>query len=579
LEIKMAQGSKPGEGGHLPGEKVNEVIADTRKTTPGVSLISPPPHHDIYSIEDLAQLIHDLKCSNTEADVHVKLVSEAGVGIIAAGVSKAKADAVLISGQSGGTGASPKTSIKSAGLPWELGVAETNQVLLANDLRSRIKVRVDGGMKTGRDVAVAALLGAEEYGFGTAALICVGCIMLRKCHCNTCSVGVATQDPDLREEFPGKPEHVVNYMNFIAQELREIMAELGYRTVDEMVGDVDALKQKDVDHPKAENVDLSELLQLPDSDDDKTKTQEQNHPIDDKLDRDLIEEAEPAIENGEEVEIQTPVENRNRTVGTMLSSEVAREYGEEGLPDDTIEIEMEGSAGQSFGAFLSPGITLDLTGAANDYLGKGMAGGKIIVSTPDEAPFEPDENILIGNVALYGATAGEAYFNGVAGERFAVRNSGVKTVVEGVGDHGCEYMTGGVAVVLGETGKNFAAGMSGGEAYVLDETGDFEEKVNKGMVTVEEFDEEREHRLVKRMIENHHRYTGSEKAREVLDNWDEYVDKFVKIMPDAYARVVEEHLEEGEDIRISPPPKPDETETTAADGGADGTDDTQVGGD
>ncbi|XGI84687.1 glutamate synthase large subunit [Halorutilales archaeon Cl-col2-1] len=559
IEIKMAQGSKPGEGGHLPGGKVNETIAETRYTTPGVDLISPPPHHDIYSIEDLAQLIHDLKCSNTDADVHVKLVSEAGIGTIAAGVSKAKADALLISGESGGTGASPKTSIKSAGLPWELGLAEANQVLLANDLRSRIKLRVDGGMKTGRDIAVAALLGAEEYGFGTAPLITCGCVMLRKCHANTCSVGVATQDPDLRDRFPGRPEFVVNYMRFMAQEVREIMADLGFKTMEEMIGSVDKLKHNnDVEHPKAQKVDLSQVLELPESEDEKTKTVEQNHKIDEKLDNELIEEAKPALEDGESVEIERKIENRNRTLGTMLSAEVAERYGDDGLPDDTIKLDLEGSAGQSLGAFLSHGMTIDLDGDANDYLGKGLSGGKIIVRTPDEAEYEADDNILIGNVALYGATRGEAYFNGVAGERFAVRNSGVKTVVEGVGDHGCEYMTGGIAVILGETGKNFGAGMSGGEAYVLDESGDFESKVNKGMVHIDEFDDRDEH-MVKRMVENHHRYTGSEKAREILDNWDEYVDSFVKVMPDPYADAIEERLEEGEDIRVSPPPKPPQT--------------------
>nr|WP_136688092.1 glutamate synthase large subunit [Halorhabdus amylolytica] len=555
LEIKMAQGSKPGEGGHLPGEKVSELIAETRSTTPGVPLISPPPHHDIYSIEDLAQLIHDLKCSNPDADVHVKLVSEAGVGIIAAGVAKGKADAVLISGQSGGTGASPKTSIKNAGLPWELGIAEANQILLNNDLRSRIRVRVDGGMKTGRDVAIAALLGAEEYGFGTAPLITCGCVMLRKCHCNTCSVGVATQDEELREKFPGDPEFVANYMRFIAREVREIMAELGVETMDEMIGQVDLLEQKNVDHPRAKHVDLSEVLWRPDYDDDPRKTMEQDHGLAEKLDQELLSEAQPAIERGESVEISGRVTNEDRTVGAMLSSEISKAYGEAGLPDDTVTLDFEGTGGQSFGAFLAPGITIEMTGDVNDYAGKGLSGGKLIVKTPEEAGYEAGENIVTGNVALYGATEGEAYFNGQAGERFAVRNSGVKTVVEGVGDHGCEYMTGGVAVILGETGKNFGAGMSGGEAYVLDEAGDFEDRVNTDMVHLEELDE-RDREMVRRMVQNHARYTDSDRATEILDNWEEYVPQFVKVMPDAFAEVVEERLAEGEDVRASPPPKP-----------------------
>ncbi|QSG09170.1 glutamate synthase large subunit [Halapricum desulfuricans] len=552
LEIKMAQGSKPGEGGHLPGEKVNEIIADTRSTTPGVPLISPPPHHDIYSIEDLAQLIHDLKCSNPEAGVHVKLVSEAGVGIIAAGVSKGKADSVLISGAAGGTGASPKTSIKNAGLPWELGLAEAQQVLVENGLRSRIKVRVDGGMKTGRDVLVGALLGAEEYGFGTAPLITCGCLMLRQCHNNTCSVGVATQDEDLRERFPGDPEYVATYMRHMAQEVREYLAELGFESIEEAIGRVDLLEQKDVEHPKAKHVDLSEVLWEPEGD-DLQKTTEQNHGLEAKLDQDLLEAAEPAIEDGESVHVDLRAGNEDRTLGAMLSSEISKHHGEDGLPEDTVSIDVDGTGGQSFGAFLTNGITMHLEGDANDYCGKGLSGGKLIVETPDAASYEADENILIGNVALYGATDGEAYFNGQGGERFAVRNSGVKTVVEGVGDHGCEYMTGGIAVVLGETGKNFGAGMSGGEAYVLDENGDFAENVNKDMVSLEPIEDERDVQMIKRMIENHVRYTGSEKGQEILEDFEEYLETFVKVMPDAYAEVVEEHLEAGEDIRVSPP--------------------------
>ncbi|MFB6142018.1 MAG: glutamate synthase large subunit, partial [Halorientalis sp.] len=557
LEIKMAQGSKPGEGGHLPGGKVDETIAETRSTTPGVPLISPPPHHDIYSIEDLAQLIHDLKCSNTDAEVHVKLVSEAGVGVIAAGVSKGKADSVLISGASGGTGASPKTSIKNAGLPWELGLAEAQQVLVDNDLRSRIRLRVDGGMKTGRDVAVAALLGAEHYGFGTAPLITCGCLMLRQCHNNTCSVGVATQDPDLRDRFPGDPEYVANYMRFIAREVREIMADLGFETLDEMVGRVDLLEQKDVDHPRAEHVDLSAVIAEPAGDDDRRKTTDQDHGLEEKLDRELVEAARPAIEDGEPVEIELAAENDDRTVGAILSSELTKAHGEDGLPDDTVSISVEGTGGQSFGAFLQQGITMELEGDANDYCGKGLSGGKLVLRTPADAGYEAGENVITGNVALYGATDGEAYFNGQAGERFAVRNSGVKAVVEGVGDHGCEYMTGGVAVVLGETGKNFGAGMSGGEAYVLDEGGDFADDVNRDMVHLEELDDERDRRLVRRMVENHARYTDSERAETILDEWETYADQFVKVMPDEYAAVVEEYMQEGEDIRASPPPEPE----------------------
>ena len=570
LEIKMAQGSKPGEGGHLPGEKVNETIAEVRHTTPGVSLISPPPHHDIYSIEDLAQLIHDLKCSNAEADVHVKLVSEAGVGIIAAGVAKAKADAVLISGQSGGTGASPKTSIKSAGLPWELGLAETQQVLLANDLRSRIRVRADGGFKTGRDVAIAALLGAEEYGFGTAPLVTCGCIMLRKCHCNTCSVGIATQDPELRARFPGDPEYVMNYMRFIAEEAREIMAELGMQSLDEMIGRVDLLEQKDVSHPKARKMDLSAVLHRPESDDDPRATGAQNHGLEEKLDHELIESARPAIESGEPVAIDVSIVNRNRTAGTMLSHAVSRERGEAGLPDDTISLRFSGTAGQSFAAFLASGITASLDGEANDYVGKGLSGGKVIVSTPDDAGYDPAENVAIGNVALYGASSGECYVNGRAGERFAVRNSGVKAVVEGVGDHGCEYMTGGVAVILGETGKNFAAGMSGGEAYVYDPEGTFPGRVNTDMVHTEAVADDRDRELLRRMVENHYRYTGSERARELLADWESAVANFVKVVPDAFAAIVEEHLARGEDVRVAPPPLADRVaDRPAVPGGVD----------
>lgn len=552
LEIKMAQGSKPGEGGHLPGEKVNDVIAETRNTTPGVPLISPPPHHDIYSIEDLAQLIHDLKCGNDEADVHVKLVSEDGVGIIAAGVAKAKADAVLISGQSGGTGASPKTSIKSAGLPWELGIAEAHNILVNTRLRSRICVRVDGGLKTGRDCVVAALLGAEEYGFGTAPLVTCGCIMLRKCHCNTCSVGIATQDPELRERFPGDPAYVVNYMEHIAQEIREYLAELGVTSMDELVGRADLLETRSVDHPRAKSVDLGDLLAYPDADHPPTKTREQDHGIAEKRDHELIERASAAIDQGTPVDIEMPLTNRDRTFGTLLSAEVTRAHGADGLPDDTIDVDLHGTAGQSFGAFLTSGITMRLTGDANDYCGKGLSGGKLVLNTPADAAFDPAESIITGNVALYGATSGQAYFNGRAGERFAVRNSGVLTVVEGVGDHGCEYMTGGVAVILGETGRNFGAGMSGGEAYVYDESGDFTDRVNHDMVHLESLDE-RDRDLVRRLIANHRAYTDSERAASILENWEEKIERFVKVMPDAYATVVQEHLASGEDIRVELP--------------------------
>lgn len=553
LEIKMAQGSKPGEGGHLPGEKVNDVIAQTRNTTPGVPLISPPPHHDIYSIEDLAQLIHDLKCGNEDADVHVKLVSEDGVGIIAAGVAKAKADAVLISGSAGGTGASPKTSIKHAGLPWELGIAEAHRILLENRLRSRIRVRVDGGLKTGRDCVIAAMLGAEEYGFGTAPLITCGCIMLRKCHCNTCSVGVATQDPELRERFPGKPEYVINYMQHMAQEIREYLAALGFQSLDELIGRADLLETKEVDHPKAKSVDLSELLSFPiDARDNPRKTRAQHHGLDEKLDLEIIERAWPAIDRGEPVELDIEVTNRNRTFGTMLSAEIAREHGEAGLPDDTIHVNMSGTAGQSLGAFLAPGITMHLAGDTNDYCGKGLSGGKIILETPDSAAYNAAENIIMGNVGLYGATAGEAYINGRAGERFAVRNSGALAVVEGVGDHGCEYMTGGVVVILGDTGRNFGAGMSGGEAFVYDPDETFPDNVNRDMVRLESLTD-RDRELLRRLLENHVAYTASERGAAILSNWDDAIESFAKIMPEPYAAVIDERMAQGEDIRVDPP--------------------------
>ena len=552
LQIKMAQGSKPGEGGHLPGEKVNEMIAHVRYSTPGVGLISPPPLHDIYSIEDLKQLIHDLKAANPEADINVKLVSEAGIGTIAAGVAKANADVVHISGHSGGTGASPKTSIKNAGLPWELGVAEANQMLRSTELRSRIKMTVDGGLKTGHDVAVAALLGAEEYVFGTASLVTSGCVMARQCHQNTCPVGVATQDEGLRDRFPGEPQHVINYMTFIAQELREIMAELGFTSVDEMVGRVDALKQReDVDQEKARKLDLSAVLAEP-AGDGRRKTEPQTHEIDESLDWGLIDDAEAAIERGEPVHLDREISNVDRAVGATLSNRISRAYGTEGLPDDTIRVDFGGTAGQSFGAFLQDGVTMQLTGTANDYVGKGLSGGRLICNTPNDAPYEPEENILVGNVALYGATQGEAYINGKAGERFAVRNSGVRAVVESVGDHGCEYMTGGAVVCLGGTGKNFAAGMSGGIAYVLDREGDFEKRVNHGMVSTTDELEAKDRRLLRRLVENHVAYTDSDRGAAVLDDWEAALDDMVKVMPDAYAEVIAER--ESADVRTSPPP-------------------------
>ncbi|CAI48988.1 glutamate synthase large subunit [Natronomonas pharaonis DSM 2160] len=560
IQIKMAQGSKPGEGGHLPGEKVNEMIAHVRYSTPGVGLISPPPLHDIYSIEDLKQLIHDLKAANPDADINVKLVSEAGIGTIAAGVAKANADVVHISGHSGGTGASPKTSIKNAGLPWELGLAEANQMLRATDLRSRIRVTVDGGMKTGYDVAVGALLGAEEYVFGTAPLVTSGCVMARQCHENTCPVGVATQDEGLRQRFPGEPQHVINYMTFIAQELREIMAELGFETVDEMVGRVDALKQRDdVEQEKAQKLDLSAVLAEP-AGNDRRKTEPQPHEVDESLDWDLIDEAAEAIESGRPTHLDRDISNVDRAVGATLSNRISEAHGVEGLPEDTVTVDFGGTAGQSFGAFLQDGVTFQLTGTGNDYVGKGLSGGKLVVNTPNDAPYEPEKNILIGNVALYGATQGQAYINGMAGERFAVRNSGVKAVVESVGDHGCEYMTGGVVACLGETGKNFAAGMSGGVAYVLDREGDFEEKVNYGMVSTTDELDENDRRMLRRLLENHVAYTDSDRGEYILDNWDEELEKFVKVMPDAYADIIDE--QEDADVRTElPAPATPETDT------------------
>ena len=546
LQIKMAQGSKPGEGGQLPGHKVDEYIGWVRHTTPGVELISPPPHHDIYSIEDLAQLIHDLKNINPDARIHVKLVSEVGVGTIAAGVSKGHGDVVLISGHDGGTGASPESSIKHAGLPWELGVAETQQVLVANDLRGRIVVQTDGQLKTGRDVAIAALLGAEEFGMATAALIVNGCIMLRKCHLNTCSVGIATQDPELRKRFAGQPGHLVNYFYFVAEELREIMAELGFRTVADMVGRVDKLETRQaVDHWKASGIDLSKLLTIPPSA-ERVQTYcciEQDHGLHKALDHQLIAQAQAAIDNGTPVEINLPVKNANRTVGAMLSGRVAQKYGEDGLPDDTIKINLQGSGGQSFGAFLAPGVSINLAGDTNDYMGKGIGGGRIVIVPPEGSGFVAEDNIIIGNVALYGATGGDVFIRGRAGERFAVRNSGARAVVEGVGDHGCEYMTGGVVAVIGSAGRNFGAGMSGGIAFVHDPDGDFHIRFNDGMADLEDLVEQEDIDLLHGLLTEHLQRTGSGPAQRILADWNTSVSQFRKVMPRDYRRVLQERAQ------------------------------------
>ncbi|MFL6975410.1 MAG: glutamate synthase-related protein, partial [Xanthobacteraceae bacterium] len=565
-------GAKPGEGGQLPGHKVDAIIAKVRHSTPGVGLISPPPHHDIYSIEDLAQLIFDLKNVNPAADVSVKLVAEVGVGTVAAGVSKARADHVTIAGFEGGTGASPLTSIKHAGSPWEIGLAETHQTLVTNRLRGRIAVQVDGGIRTGRDVVVGALLGADEFGFSTAPLIAAGCIMMRVCHLNTCPVGVATQDPVLRKRFVGQPEHVINYFFFVAEEVRELMAEMGFRTFDEMIGQMQMLdKQTVVAHWKAKGLDFSRLFHKPDAPEGVKifNCEPQDHKIHDILDRKLIAKAQTALERGAPVRITTTIRNTDRTTGAMLSGEVAKRYGHAGLPDDTVHVRLKGTAGQSFGAWLAHGVTLELEGEANDYVGKGLSGGRIIVYPPKEAEkLVPEESIIIGNTVLYGAIEGECYFRGVAGERFAVRNSGAIAVVEGTGDHGCEYMTGGVVVVIGRTGRNFAAGMSGGIAYVLDEDATFAARCNLSMVELEavpeeedmiarhyhqsgdldthgrvdvmsdmtRFDAERLHQL----IANHASYTGSARAAMILDKWNEYLPKFRKVMPVEYRRALQE---------------------------------------
>nr|WP_099865647.1 glutamate synthase large subunit [Pararhizobium haloflavum] len=570
IQIKVAQGAKPGEGGQLPGHKVDATIAKTRHSTPGVGLISPPPHHDIYSIEDLAQLIYDLKNVNPASDISVKLVSEVGVGTVAAGVAKARADHITISGFDGGTGASPLTSLKHAGSPWEMGLAETHQTLVLNGLRSRIALQVDGGLKTGRDVIIGAMLGADEFGFSTAPLIAAGCIMMRKCHLNTCPVGVATQDPVLRKRFKGAPEHVVNYFFFLAEEIREYLAALGVRKLDEIIGQSDLLFKNDlIDHWKAKGLDFTGVFFKPDAPKEKTYwTERQNHPIDDVLDRTLIEKAAPALENKQAVEIDVSIRNVDRSTGAMLSGALALRHGHKGLPDDTINVTLRGTAGQSFGAFLARGISFELVGDGNDYVGKGLSGGRIVVRPPDNSRVVAEKSIIVGNTVLYGAIEGECYFRGVAGERFAVRNSGAVAVVEGVGDHGCEYMTGGVVVVIGETGRNFAAGMSGGVAYVLDEDNTFATRCNMAMVELEHVPEEDdileklhhhggdlmhkgrvdvsgdmtrhdEERLVQ-LISNHMHYTGSTRAKQILDEWADYRGKFRKVMPVEYRRALED---------------------------------------
>jgi glutamate synthase (NADPH/NADH) large chain len=570
IQIKMAQGAKPGEGGQLPGHKVSVDIARVRHSVPGVQLISPPPHHDIYSIEDLAQLIHDLKNVNPAADISVKLVAEVGVGTVAAGVAKAHADHIVISGHDGGTGASPLSSVMYAGGPWELGLSETQQTLVLNQLRGRVRLQVDGQIKTGRDVVIGALLGADEFGFSTAPLVVEGCIMMRKCHLNTCPVGVATQDPELRRRFTGQPEHVINYFFFVAEEVRELMARMGFRRFEDMVGRVDMLDtRKSIDHWKAKGLDFSRILHQPARGPQVALRhgQRQDHGLERALDHKLIAAARAALDDQQPVQIDINVRNVNRTVGAMLSGEVARRYGHAGLPDDTIHIRARGTAGQSFGAFLARGISIELQGDANDYVGKGLSGGTLVIFPPKESPVVPEDNIIVGNTVLYGAISGECYFRGVAGERFAVRNSGAIAVVEGVGDHGCEYMTGGTVVVLGQAGRNFAAGMSGGIAYVLDEAGDFVKRCNLSMVELEPLPEEHQAladyeaddgqleshgrvqvnhveqndaQLLRTLIQRHLHYTGSERARTILDSFETYLPRFVKVMPMEYRRALKE---------------------------------------
>ena len=555
IQIKMAQGAKPGEGGQLPGHKVSPYIAKLRFSVPGVGLISPPPHHDIYSIEDLAQLIHDLKNANPSASISVKLVSETGVGTVAAGVAKAKSDHIVIAGHDGGTGASPISSIKHAGTPWEIGLAETQQTLVLNRLRGRVIVQVDGQMKTGRDVVIGALLGADEFGFATAPLVVEGCIMMRKCHLNTCPVGVATQDPELRKRFTGQPEHVVNYFFFVAEEVRELMASLGIRKFDDLIGRADLLDtQAGIEHWKIHGLDFSKIFYQPNIEKEVSRrhNEEQSHGLEHALDNELIKLAKPALEKREKVSINLPITNTNRTVGTMLSHEIAKRFGHEGLPQDTIQITLTGTAGQSFAAFLAQGISVELNGEGNDYVAKGLCGGRVVIKPPTAFNAKSHENIIVGNTVMYGATTGESYFSGVAGERFCVRNSGASAVVEGVGNHGCEYMTGGTVVVLGNTGQNFAAGMSGGVAYVYDEDGLFVKRCNPSMVSLEKVETKEvqpkvpqhlnqpDEVILKTLIEKHLKYTESPRAKFILDNWDMVRTQFIKVMPNEYKRALNE---------------------------------------
>jgi glutamate synthase (NADPH/NADH) large chain len=555
IQIKMAQGAKPGEGGQLPGHKVSPYIAKLRFSVPGVGLISPPPHHDIYSIEDLAQLIHDLKNANPSASISVKLVSETGVGTVAAGVAKAKSDHIVIAGHDGGTGASPISSIKHAGTPWEIGLAETQQTLVLNRLRGRVIVQVDGQMKTGRDVVIGALLGADEFGFATAPLVVEGCIMMRKCHLNTCPVGVATQDPELRKRFTGQPEHVVNYFFFVAEEVREWMASLGIRKFDDLIGRTDLLDtQAGIEHWKIQGLDFSKIFYQPNVEKEVSRrhTEEQSHGLEHALDNELIKLSKLALDKRQKVSINLPITNTNRTVGTMLSHEIAKRFGHEGLPQDTIQITLNGTAGQSFAAFLAQGISIELIGEGNDYVAKGLCGGRVVIKPPKAFKARSHENIIVGNTVMYGATTGESYFSGVAGERFCVRNSGASAVVEGVGNHGCEYMTGGTVVVLGNTGQNFAAGMSGGVAYVYDEDGLFSKRCNPSMVSLEKVESQQaqpkvpqhlnqpDEVILKTLIEKHLKYTESERAKFILDNWDKVRPQFIKVMPNEYKRALNE---------------------------------------
>jgi glutamate synthase (NADPH/NADH) large chain len=543
IQIKVAQGAKPGEGGQLPGHKVDKIIAKTRFSTPGITLISPPPHHDIYSIEDLSQLIFDMKNINPQAEISVKLVSSSGVGTIAAGVAKAKAHKILISGGEGGTGASPVSSIKNAGLPMELGISEVQQVLLMNNLRKNVKLQTDGQLKTGRDVVIAAMLGAEEFGFSTSVLIVLGCVMMRKCHLNTCPVGVATQNEEFRRKFVGKSEYIINFFNFIANDIREELAQMGFKKLEDIVGRTDLISiNKNQNNWKSQNIDLSKVIYNSTnySPNDLRFSVKHETDIDKVLDIDLIEQSKPAFETQQKVEISKQIKNTDRSVGGMLSGEISRKFGLEALPNDTITCNFNGSAGQSFGSFLVKGVTFKLDGDTNDYVGKGLSGGKIIVKLPQNSTFKSDENIIIGNTVLYGATSGELYASGIAGERFCVRNSGATAVVEGVGDHCCEYMTGGRVVVLGKTGRNFAAGMSGGIAYVLDEIGNFDYFCNMSLVQLSLVDSIQDARELKSLISNHYNYTNSLVAKKILDNWDEYLPKFIQVLPFEYKKAFEE---------------------------------------